>query len=267
MINQRKERIIIRIGERHLSFSAIDPMQAEMPVTYEPYVMKSGISLTANLREALSGAELPQMGYHKALALIDTPVLLIPVELFEEQNVEAMYLHAFPRKEMDLVRYNVLSDLNAVSVFAISKDLNTVLHDNFTDVKMMPVMSPVWQHLHHRSFTGNRNKMYGYFHDRKLDIFSFHQNRFKFCNQFEAQRPQDATYFLLYVWKQLMLDNGTDELHLVGTFTDMPELANELRKYVQKVYVINPSAEFNRAPATKILDMPFDLMILMSKSL
>ena len=39
MINQRKERIIIRIGERHLSFSAIDPMQAEMPVTYEPYVM------------------------------------------------------------------------------------------------------------------------------------------------------------------------------------------------------------------------------------
>jgi hypothetical protein len=107
--------------------------------------------------------------------------------------------------------------------------------------------------------------VYGYFHDRKLDIFSFHQNRFKFCNQFEASRPQDALYFLLYVWKQLMLDSETDEMHLAGTFGEMPELASELRKYVQKVYVINPSAEFNRAPATKIKDMPFDLMTLITK--
>ncbi|MBR1395415.1 MAG: DUF3822 family protein [Prevotella sp.] len=267
MINQRKERIIIRIGERHLSFSALDPMQAETPVSYEPYVMKSGISLTANLREALNEADLPQAGYHKALALIDAPVLLIPIEQFEEQNLEAMYLHAFPRKETGMVCYNVLSDLNAVAAFSISKDLNTVLHDNFTDVMMMPLMAPVWRHLHHRSFTGNRNKVYGYFHERKLDIFSFHQNRFKFSNQFDSTRPQDATYFLLYVWKQLMLDNETDEMHLAGTFNEMSELANELRKYVQKVYIVNPSAEFNRAPATKIPDMPFDLMIMMSKGL
>ena len=245
MINQGKGRIIIRIGQRHLSFSALDPMQADDPVTYEPYVMKSGISLSANLREALGEADLMQMGYKKALALIDTPVLLIPVEQFEENSVETMYLHAFPRKEMDMVLFNVLSDLNAVAAFAI--------------------MSPVWRYLHHRSFTGNHNKVYGYFHDRKLDIFSFHQNRFKFCNQFEASRQQDALYFLLYVWKQLMLDNEADEMHLVGTFNEMPELASELRKYVQKVYVINPSAEFNRAPATKIKDMPFDLMTLITK--
>ena len=64
-----------------------------------------------------------------------------------------------------------------------------------------------------------------------------------------------------------MLDNETDEMHLAGTFNEMSELANELRKYVQKVYIVNPSAEFNRAPATKIPDMPFDLMIMMSKGL
>lgn len=265
MINQGKGRIIIRIGQNHLSFSTIDPMQAEAPVTYAPYVMKSGISVPANLREALSDADLREMGYRKVLAMIDTPVLLIPIEQFEEDNVETMYLHAYPRKEMGMVLFNVLSDLNAVAAFAISKDLNTVLRDNFIDIQMMPVMSPVWRHLHQRSFTGNRNKVYGYFHDRKLDIFSFHQNRFKFCNQFEASRPQDALYFLLYVWKQLMLDNETDEMHLVGLSGEMTELAGELRKYIQKVYVINPSAEFNRAPATKIKDMPFDLMTLITK--
>ena len=33
-----------------------------------------------------------------------------------------------------------------------------------------------------------------------------------------------------------------------------------LRRYLQNVYVVNPSADFNRAPATKLKGMPFDLM-------
>ena len=39
----------------------------------------------------------------------------------------------------------------------------------------------------------------GYFHDKQLDIFSFQQNRFKFCNSFETSRAHDSLYFLLYV--------------------------------------------------------------------
>ena len=270
MINQGKGRIIIRIGQRHLSFSALNPMQVETPITYEPYVMKSGISIPANLREALSEADLMQAGMRKAQVMVDAPVLLIPIEQFEEANMEVMYNQAFPRKSQEVVLYNVLTDLNVVAVFAISKDLRTVLNDNFADVKIMPVMTPVWRHLHRRSFTGNRNKLYGYSHDQKLDIFSFHQNRFKFCNQFETSRAQDALYFLLYIWKQLLLNAEHDELHLVGDLFSSEEqtgIIDELHRYVQKVYVINPSAEFNRAPATAVKGLPFDLMALFSKGL
>ena len=259
---------VIRIGQRHLSFSTLDPTQVESPITYEPYVMKSGISLPANLREALSKADLAAMGFRKAMVLMDAPVLLIPIEQFEQGTMEVMYRQAFPRGEMDMVLYNVLSDLNVVAVFAISKDLNTVLHDNFTDIQLMPVMTTVWRHLHQRSFTGNRNKLYGYFHDQKLDIFAFHQNRFKFSNQFKTSRQQDALYFLLYAWKQLQLNAENDEMHLVGELTEGKELAgiaSELRRYVQKVYIITPSADLNRAPATKIKGLPFDLMVQFTK--
>ena len=67
-------------------------------------------------------------------------------------------------------------------------------------------MTPVWRHLHQRSFTGHRNKLYGYFHSKRLDLFSFQQNRFKFCNSFEASHAYDALYFLLYTWKLLRLE-------------------------------------------------------------
>ena len=273
-MENRKERIIIRIGRYHLSFSSLDPTMAERqqedesapapsPISYEPYVVKSNMSMAANLREALKAADLQQIGIRKALVMIDTPMLLVPVELFEESKMVEMFYHAYPQKQQEVVLYNVLPDLNAVAVFAINKDLKLVLDDNFADVKLMVAMTPVWKYLHRRSFTGARNKMYSYAHDQKLDIFSFHQNRFKFYNQFEASRPQDAQYFLLYIWKQLQLSAEHDELHLVGDISE--ELVTELRRYLKNVYVINPSADFNRAPATKIKGMPFDLITLFTK--
>ena len=263
--NLGNRRLVIRIGKYHLSFSTVDSMQTETPITYEPYVVKSGMSMAANLREALKSAELASMGIRKAQVLVDTPVLIVPVEQFQEADMVELFNHSFPGKDQDVVLYNVLPDLNAVTVFSINKDLKMVLEDNFSDVKFIIAMSPVWRLLHQRSFTGARNKLYGYFHDQSLDIFSFQQNRFKFCNQFEVNHAHDALYFLLYVWKQLVLQPEYDEMHLVGSLPDQEWLVGELRKYLQKAYVINPSAEFNRAPATKFKGMPFDLMTLLTK--
>ena len=48
-----------------------------------------------------------------------------------------------------------------------------------------------------------RSKLYGYFHDQRLEVISFQQNRFKFHNTFDAQRRADSLYFLLYTFRQL----------------------------------------------------------------
>ena len=42
-------------------------------------------------------------------------------------------------------------------------------------------------------------------------------------------------------------------------------ITEELKKYLKKVYIINPSADFNEAPATQIKNMPYDLMTLYVK--
>jgi hypothetical protein len=38
-----------------------------------------------------------------------------------------------------------------------------------------------------------------------------------------------------------------------------------LHNYLKNAYVINPSIEFNKAAATTIKGMPFDLMTLLTK--
>jgi hypothetical protein len=265
MINQEKRRIVIRIGQRHLSFTSINPQEMANPVCFEPYVLKSGISVAANLREALKGADLRGQGINSVLVLLDTPVLMVPVEQFEEAKMGELFGLTFPDRVQEKVMFNVLPDLNVVAVFGMNKDLSTVINDNFADVSVMSVMTPVWRHLHRRSFTGVHAKLYGYFHDQKLDIFAFQQNRFKFCNQFETNRVQDSLYFLLYVWNQMALNAAFDELHLMGDVPNKDALETELRKYLKKVYFINPSAEFNQAPVTQVKGMPFDLMIMFAK--
>ena len=260
-----KQRLTIRVGRNTLSFSLSVPDSNENPVAFEPYVVKSGVSMAANLREAFKTAELLMDAPPRARVVLDTPVLMVPVELFEEKKMTTLYRHAYPDTEPDVVLYNVLPDLNAVAVFSINKDLKLVVDDHFQDVRFICALAPVWRHLHQRSFTGVRYKLYGYFHEQQLEIFSYQQNRFKFCNSFSASRPQDALYFLLYVWKQLMLNQEQDEMHLVGDIPDQEHFMAELHKYLEKAYVINPSADFNRAHASQIKGIPYDLMTLFVK--
>ena len=67
------------------------------------------------------------------------------------------------------------------------------------------------------------------------------------------------------MWKQLRLEAEHDEMHIVGDIPEQAWVVQELKRYLQKAYVINPSADFLQAPATKIKDMPYDLMTFLIK--
>ena len=261
-----KRKLIIRIGKNTLSFTMPNAPDTEQPVIFEPFVVKGGISMTANLREAFKTVNLMATDTRRVQVLVDTTSMLVPIEQFEEEDIEPLFDHTFPNKSSRrIVHYNVLPELKSVCLFAVSKDVEGAIKDHFDDVQFIHTMTPVWHHLHQRSFTGHRNKLYGYFHNKQLDIFSFQQNRFKYCNSFEASHAHDALYFLLYVWKQLQLEAVHDEMHIVGDIPEREWLLQELKRYLQKAFIINPAADFQQAPATKIANMPYDLMTFIVK--
>lgn len=257
----QQARLTIRVSKNTLSFSVVD-REAEHQLIYEPYTMKSGVSIAANLRLAFGESELLQRGYQKVRVYIDTPILLVPIEEFHEEDLTVLYQHAFTGSHSDAILYRVQPNLNVVAVFPINKDLKMVIEDNFQDVRFTPIMQPMWNYLHKRSFTGINHKLYAYFHDKKVDIFCFEKNRFKFYNSFQADHAKDALYFILFVWKQLGLQQMQDELHVSGDIPDKDWFLYNAKLYVKKTFLLNPSAEFNRAPITEIKGMPFDLLTL-----
>ena len=259
-----QERLIVRITRRTLAFAVTDKT-ADAQVAYEPYTVRSGISMAANLREAFKSAALLQHGYKRVNILVDVAVMLLPIEEFQEEDMQGLYRYTFGLDDGDTVVHQILPDLNAVAVFPINKDIKLVVDDHFTDVRITPLIRSIWTYLHRKSFIGMSKKLYGYFHDRKLELFAFSKNRFKFYNSFELDSSRDAVYFIMYVWEQLGMDKTSDELHLVGDIVDSDGLKISLSQFIRKVYINNLAADFSSAPITAISGLPYDLITLFAK--
>lgn len=259
--NIQQTRLTIRIAGHTLSFAAVD-REAEHQLAYEPYDVKIGMSIAANLRQAFGESELLGRGYKKARVFIDTPILAVPMEEFKKEDMVTLYQHAFTSHSSSDILYRVQPTLNMVAVFSINKDLKMVIEDHFEDVRFTPILQPVWSHLQQRSFSGMRRKLYSYFHEKRMEVFCFEKNRIKYFNSFPVEHAKDALYFILYVWKQLGFNQQQDELHLAGTVPNREWLLHNAKLYIRRTLILNPSAEFNRAPITEIKDIPFDLLTL-----
>ena len=260
--NKTLRRLVIRVGKGSLMFTTTND---QSQVVFEQYPINSSITMAANLREALRTSNILSDQYQRTLVMIDSPVLMVHTDLFRENEKAELYFHAFTKKAQQAIMHSVLPDLNCVALFCIDKDLLAVINDRMSQPTIAAAMVPVWHHLHQRSYTGTHQKLYGYFHNRQMEVFSFGKNRFRFCNTYTVNNSNNALYYLLSIWKQLGMEPEHDEMHLVGDLPDDEALINEARQFIKRVFFINPSGEFNRAPVTQIAGMPYDLMTLYVK--
>ena len=145
-----KPRLTIRISRNTLSFSAVNPDEPGN-IIYEPYTVKSGVSIAANLREAFKAIDLLRNGWQRAMILLDGPVLMLPVDTFNDAAADELFKYSMTGHDNDVILNTVLPSLNAVAVYPINKDLKQVIDDHFSDVRYAHVCTPVWNHLYRRS--------------------------------------------------------------------------------------------------------------------
>lgn len=258
-ISMNIDRLIIRVGQNTLAFAYAQP-GADDNIVFVPYIINAGISMAANLREALRSGALGGKKWAKVQVMLDTPVAMVPIDEYDEHNKETLYRYSMTEQENNAVLATILPAVNAVALYSLNKDFRLVLTDNFSDIKIRPLCASVWQYLQRRSLQGNAEKLYCYFHDNKVDIFSYRKNRFRFANAFPTTSTADTPYFIMAVWKQLALDAHKDEIYIVGKPKDLDKLTEILHRFVTAIYSINPSAEFNRHPLALQGGVPFDIL-------
>ncbi len=254
--------IIIRAGLGSLSFLV---RRSDGTNMYHPYQLKNEMSMAANLREAFR--ELPFLAEkaERTVLLVSTPVVLMPREDYENTpdiDIEAIYSGVITERRGEEKLAREVSELEAVALFSTNHDLHMVVADNYQNVEVQNVMIPVWKHLYKRYYqSGQRRKLFAYFHDRMVDVCCFEQRRVRFANAFESAHAHDALYYILYVWKQLGMDQQEDDLFVIGDMPHEEWLRGRLGNYLSRVHDINPNADLNRSPLAQIEGMPFDMML------
>ena len=257
-ISDKKLRLTIRFSRNNMAFAVGDPQENGMLV-YEPYEMNMGISVAANLREAFKVSELLQSGYKRLLAEMDTPVMLMPIDDFGTQDIETLYHHTYHRQGNEEILSSILPDLNAIAVFAINKDLKLVIDDHFKDIRIQPLLQSVWTHIYRHMYAGPWRKLFAYFHEKRMEVFCFQQNRFRFSNSYEVENEHDALYYLLYIWKLTGMDTEKDELCLIGDTPYLNGFIDKAKQHLKLCRLINQEVYFSNSQLAKRKELPYDM--------
>ena len=258
----KEENLIIRIGIDTLSLAVVGEAASSL-VSYEQTQLKSGLSATANLREAFHNSELLQQPYTTVYIMTDTPTMLIPWDEYKANEAAALYDHTFTGCEQQLKISCTMPDLQTVAIFSIERELKNIIDEHFSNKHFLPICLPLWRHLNQRGNSRERQRLYGYLHGDRLEVFRFNQNRFKFCNSFAASQAQDALYFLLYVFRQLAMDASRDEIFVIGDIPRKKWLTDNLHEYVKNVIPADAS-DLGLTPSQRWQQIPLDMLAIIN---
>lgn len=237
------KQLIIRAGHGTLSFTVKDGGNT----TVYPYAVKSDRSLPANLREAFKELQflraLERDGVGKILAdtvlMVASPVMLVPDDVdidITPASVDATYGEIITGYKGEEKFVSDIPELRVKAVFAVDSDLLLVANDNCSHVTVNNVLAPVWVDAYSAEYQNDgRHRLFAYFHDRKVSVFSFEQHRIHFANTFDAAHAHDALYYIMFVWKQLGFSQENDVLYLYGSMPHADWLMVRLKNYVRRI--------------------------------
>ena len=235
----------IRLSTDVFSFSIYNPIHDSSLSFFEKEVEPS-LSLTANLKKAFRELNFLNHTYKRVNILIaDKRFTLIPLELFEDDQSEMVFYHNHTPKENETVKYNILKKNNAVVIFGMDKSTCQFLSDHYPEARFYSQAAPLAEYFSAKSRLGNSKKIYASIRHNAIDFFCYERGHLLLANSFECRKTGDRIYYLLYLWKQLNFDQERDELHLTGVFDDKEKLTQELRKYIQQVFIMNPASNID----------------------
>lgn len=235
----------IRLSTDGFSFSVFNPL-SEGTLSFYDREVDETLSLTANLKHTFREVAWLNRPYRRVNVLMaDKRSTFIPLEFFEDEQAETVFYHNHPKRENELIQYNILQKNNVVVLFGMDKSACAFLREQYPDVRFYSQSGPLIEFFAAKSRLGNSRKMYAHLRKKTLGIYSFECGRLLLANSFECGATADRIYYLLYIWEKLGFEQEHDELHLTGALSDKEPLFSELRKFIRQVFVMNPATNLD----------------------
>ena len=233
--NNNIRKAVIKVGYGSLAF---DVTEKDGQQTSYRYALKANMSVAANLREAFKEEHYLHQQLDEATLVVDTPVVLMPQEEYdaEKLDIETLFASVMTGRKGEEKMVSKIPELGCVALYPVNVDLKTVVYDRCNHLEVENFMVPVWKDYYARYYEkGKQRRLFAYFHDKTMDVFAFGQRRLQFANHFDATHAHDALYYMLFVWKQLGMNQQEDELFIIGEPNHKDWLMTRLKTYVANI--------------------------------
>lgn len=225
----------IRITNNEIQFPSLD----------KAYSQNTTISVAANMREALK--VITDIENSEVVVTVNSPVIIVPEEQLKDEDANILYNVAVTETdEESIVLQQHIDELKTVALFAVSKDLNTVIDDHFKKYEFLhigiqqliadvPSAESVAKEGVARVLSLKNQSLSVFFNDGFMYVYAFKQGRLNFFNRYEATHAHDCAYMILSIWKQLGYSQLKDQLHLSGELLFMNDLKELLGEFIKNV--------------------------------
>lgn len=233
--NKSKEYILsIRLGTDGFSFSVYNPIRDCILLSQQRDI-KEELTLTTNLKEAFRDLDYLSYTYKQVnVTYVNRRFTLVPLELFEEEAVETYFSYNYSSKDNEIVLYNTLNRSGVVVLYGMDRSLHRFLCEHYPQIEFCSFVTPRAEHLALNSRLGSAKKMYAYVHAEFIELYAYERGHLLLLNSFDCKQTPDRMYYILYAWKQLAMDQQTDEL-ILANIEEEHELPKELKRFIQHV--------------------------------
>ncbi len=259
--NSEKYILSIRLRSDGLSFSVYNPQETGS-LFYRECDFGRTPSFMDNLKDFFFENELLSYSFKKTYILCESaPYTIVPEKIIEEGKAKE-FLNFTSSRPSSRTLTNTLQNTPAAIVFGIEEEIYEFCCRSLLTPSFIHSLTPLLSYWRKISLENSRKQLFTHIHGKQLDIACFEKGSLVFINTFQFEHVNDILYYILYVWRQLELDQQNDPLHISGKADLRIRITETLHTYIRYVMATNMPSEVYLWGAEAI-QAPLDLLTLL----
>ncbi|MEA3316725.1 MAG: DUF3822 family protein [Bacteroidota bacterium] len=180
------------------------------------------------------------------LIFVNNKSSIIPTSLFNKNDLIKYIKLNHHINELDEIHYQKLSYINAYSVFTIPNLVANIFAKKFKNIKFYNQNIPFINFAMLKHHNDNA-KVSVNFNNDNIDIAVIKNGELLLSNNFKLKNISDATFYIMYVFKQLELNPEKNHLFLSGLIDKTSAYFLDLKKYVRFINFEKKSEEYTNS--------------------
>jgi hypothetical protein len=241
--HSEKYDVSIRLWPDGLSFSGYIPSEIDSFFT-DTVLLNRNVPLVQSLKEIFFDNECLSYVYNSLYVIsVSGKYTLAPDGVFSEKNKDLLFSYCFQPGENRRTLFQLLTSFGSSLLFDMDNEAYEFMIRSLVNPRFIHSLSPLLLSWRKKSLVCYPKQIYVVVHDAMVDIVCLEHGEILFVNSFRYEAESDIIYFIMYVCKQLSVNQLEDSLSFCGDKVLCRKIMLVIKNYIAQVDFLSAKIE------------------------